>query len=168
MTAGSSLPPASPPGPVRPNPRRGPRTAVLSVGLVLVLAALSLALLFQSLEPPEEAGRPGAAAIRGTVTVAPALRDRIPHDAVLFVIARKTAGHPFAVVRIPAPRFPVAYALGPEAVMGGEPFAGEVTLSAKLARAGAPPAEPGVLEGERPGPVPVGAAGADIQLSRAP
>jgi hypothetical protein len=139
------------------------------VGLVLVLAVISLALLFQNLEPPEDAGRPGAGpAIRGTVSVPSTLRDRIPDDAVLFVIARKTAGHPFAVVRIPAPHFPVAYAIGPESVMGGEPFAGEVMLSAKLTRAGAPPAEPGVLEGERPGSVPVGAAGADILLTRAP
>jgi cytochrome c-type biogenesis protein CcmH len=142
---------------------------VVSLALLLVLGAVSVALLFESLEPPQEAARPGAGpAIRGTVTVAPALRDRIPDDAVLFVIARKTAGHPFAVLRIPAPRFPVRYTLGPEAVMGGEPFAGEVTLSAKLTRAGAPPAEPGVLEGEGPGAVAVGAAGADILLSRAP
>jgi cytochrome c-type biogenesis protein CcmH len=142
---------------------------ILSVGLVLILAAISLALLFQNLEPPEEAGRPGGGpTIRGTVSVAPSLRDRIPEDTVLFVIARKASGHPFAVVRIPAPRFPVAYTLGPDAVLGGEAFAGEVTLSAKLTRAGAPPAEPGVLEGERPGSVAVGAAGADIQLSRTP
>jgi len=161
---------ARPEGPQPAAPSgRGVRTALLSAALVLALAAASLAILLLSLDSQERAVAPESApGIRGTVSVAPALRDRVPAGAVLFVVARKSAGHPFAVLRIPDPRFPLPYRLGPETVMGEEAFEGEVTLSAKLVPAGAPPADPGVLEGERPGWVPVGSAGADIVLSRAP
>jgi len=146
-------------------------TTVLSLAAVLGLAAVSLIALLAGLGPPAgpdparcDQGEP---AICGTVSVAPELRERVAGAAALFVIARGVSGPPLAVVRIPAPHFPAAYRLGPEHAMGAEPFAGEVRLVARLSRTGeAGPPQPGDLESERAGSVPVGTAGADIVLAR--
>jgi hypothetical protein len=93
---------------------------------------------------------------------------RVQDGSVLFVIARKAAGPPFAVKRIASPRFPLAYRLGPEdAMMAGSAFEGEVRVSARLSRTGtAGPAEAGDLEGEHPVRVPVGSRDVDILISR--
>ncbi len=167
-----------------PGTRRGIRTVVLSAVALVGLAALAVAVLSTSLNPPQETPpRPGPAAeasrrgigppetegpvIAGTVSVAPELRARLTGEATLFIIARRGPGPPFAVLRIARPRFPLAYRLGPEDVMtAGAPFEGEVGVSARLSRAGAAaPAGRGDLEGEHPGRVAVGARGVDIVLS---
>jgi len=168
--------------------RGGVRTSVLSAVALLALAAIVLFVLARSLVPPEEAsqrpqagnnapsdGAPppsdssGGSAIIGTISVSQELAGSIPREAVLFVIAHKGAGAPFAAQRIVDPRFPLRYRLGPEDVMmAGTPFEGEVRLSARISRTGsAGPAQPGDLEGERPTPVPVGARDADIVINRA-
>jgi cytochrome c-type biogenesis protein CcmH len=87
---------------------------------------------------------------------------------VLFIIARRGPGPPFAVKRIPEPRFPLSFRLGAENVMmAGAPFEGEVSLIARLSIAGgAGPAQPGDLEGEHPGQVTIGQRGADILINR--
>lgn len=165
-------------------PRRGIRTGVLSVAALVGLAAIAVAVLFTSLTPPQEtaprtgpaaeASRPGTGspgaegpAIAGRVTIAPELRARLTEETTLFIIARKGPGPPFAVKRIPRPSFPLAYRLGPgDVMMAGTPFEGEVSVSARLSRAGvAAPAERGDLEGEHPGRVAVGARGVDIVIS---
>lgn len=109
----------------------------------------------------------GGPAITGTITVAPELAGRVGAAHVLFIIARRGPGPPFAVKRIPDPRFPLSYRLGQENVMmAGTPFEGGVSLIARLSLAGgAGPAQPGDLEGEHPGQVTVGQSGVDILIN---
>jgi hypothetical protein len=150
-------------------------TWALSLATLLALGALTVFILVRSLNPPDasapDVSRPAAApdAIVGSVTLAGSLDNRLSAEAVLFVIARKTAGTPLAVVRIPQPRFPQPFRIGPENVMmAGTPLEGTVSLSARLSRSGSVgPAQSGDLEGEAPQPVPVGAGNATIVLNRA-
>jgi cytochrome c-type biogenesis protein CcmH len=160
--------------------RGGVRTVLLSLGGLAALAALSIGILIANLEPPAStngtnpaSAAPGAsgadaASIAGEVRIAPELQKRVGAGAVLFIIAHKGGGPPFAVQRVAAPRFPVAYRLGPADVMSpGVPFQGEVTMSARLSESGtAGPAQPGDLEGEHPGSVAIGTHGVDILLAR--
>jgi cytochrome c-type biogenesis protein CcmH len=163
--------------------RGGVRTSVLSVLTLVALAAVVVIVLARSLGPPEQASPPGAQSspetsqrapasdrpeISGTITVARDLTGRVQDGSVLFVIAHKAAGPPFAVQRIVSPRFPLAYRLGPEdLMMAGSAFEGEVRVSARLSRTGsAGPAQPGDLEGEHAGPVRVEARNVDIAISR--
>lgn len=165
------------------SPSGGVRTSLLSLVTLVALAAIVVVVLLRSLSPPEQAP-PGAAGpspetsqrpaasdgaeITGTITVAKELTGRIQDGSVLFVIARKAAGPPFAVKRIVSPRFPFAYRLGPEDVMmAGSTFDGEVRVSARLSRTGtAGPAQSGDLEGEHAAPVRVGGRGVDIVISQ--
>lgn len=165
-------------------PWGGVRTSLLSLVTLIALAAVIVVVLVKSLVPPEQAPPMGAGSspetaqrtpasdgeeITGTITVARDLTGRIQEGSVLFVIARKAAGPPFAVKRIASPRFPFPYRLGPEDVMmAGSAFDGEVRVSARLSRTGtAGPAQPGDLEGEHAAPVRVGARNVDIAISRA-
>ncbi len=184
-------PPANGPGGHRggaaPGLRRGVRTVVLSVVGVVGLAALAVWVLIGSLGPPEgtppgprtggEASGSGTGsapagvegpAIAGTVSISQELAGRLSEGDTLFIIARKGPGAPFAVRRIAGPRFPLAYRMGPEdAMVAGTPFEGEVTVSARLSKAGsAGPAQPGDMEGEHPRRVAIGARGVDIVIAR--
>ncbi len=168
--------------------RRGVRTVVLSAVALVGLAALAVGVLWSSLSPPggtasgrgaeSETARGGntpppsgvaGPAIAGTISVAPELRGRVSDGDTLFIIARKGPGVPFAVKRIAGPRFPLQYRLGPEDVMmAGTAFEGELHVSVRLSKTGAAgPAQPGDLEGEHPGEVPVGAGGVDIVIAPA-
>lgn len=170
-----------------PVARRGVRTVVLSAIVLVGLAALAVGGLWSSLGPPvgstsrrgaaTENARAGGAsspsgsegpAIAGTISLAPELRGRASDSETLFIIARKGPGAPFAVKRIAGPRFPFQYRLGPEDVMmAGTAFEGDLHLSARLSKTGAAgQAQPGDLEGEHPGGVPVGARGVDIVITR--
>jgi hypothetical protein len=173
-----------------PVPRRGIRTAVLSVAALLSLAALAGAVRWNSLGPSEGTGLGGRSAtgssergnpspptgterptIAGTISVAPELRGRISDGDTLFIIARKGTGGtgaPFAVQRIAAPRFPLEYRLGPgDVMMAGMAFEGEFHLTVRLSKSGAAgPAQRGDLEGEYPAQVKVGARGVDIVIAR--
>jgi len=163
--------------------RGGVRTSVLSVVTLGAMAAIVVIVLATSLSPPEKAPPPSTESlpetsrrapisdgpeITGTITVARDLIGRVQDTSVLFVIARKAAGPPFAVKRIASPRFPLVYRIGPEDVMmAGSAFDGEVRVGARLSRTGsAGPAQPGDLEGEHPVPVRVGAPRVDILISR--
>jgi len=163
--------------------RGGVRTSVLSVLTLAALAAVVVIVLARSLGPPEQASPPGAQyspeksqrapasdrpEITGTITVVRDLTGRVQDGSVLFVIAHKAAGPPFAVQRIVSPRFPLVYRLGPEdLMMAGAVFEGEVRVSARLSRTGnAGPAQPGDLEGDLAEPVRVGARNVDIAISR--
>lgn len=79
---------------------------------------------------PDAAGDP-TQAIRGTIE-APAGTA----GAVLFLFVRpagETGGPPLAVQRIPAPAFPLAFAIGPEdAMVASGPFPERVTIEARL------------------------------------
>lgn len=121
-------------------------------------------------QPAEAPQRPEPArTITGTVTLAPSLHTEPPSEGALFIIARRGDGPPLAVKRIPNPTFPVTFSLGPEdRMLGGTPFAGEVTLLARLKRDGtAGPPGPGDLEGRVGTAVTVGQQGVDIVLDKA-
>ena len=90
--------------------------------------------------PPPARGEPPAAAgadaepLRGSIELAPSLQGAVPPGAVLFLIARAgPAGPPTAVLRVPAPRFPLRFELGPEhRMIEAFPFTGPFTLSARV------------------------------------
>ena len=93
--------------------------------------------------PPAAPGGRGAApvgggsseqVITGTVTIAPELAARIPPGAVLFLIARSgDSGPPLAVKRIPDPKLPLAFSIGPDdRMIKTLPFAGPIKLSARI------------------------------------
>jgi cytochrome c-type biogenesis protein CcmH len=111
----------------------------------------------------------GSSPIRGTVRVDPALAGRAPASAVLFVIARAgvaTAGPPLAVRRIPSPRFPAEFEIGPDDVMiQGMRFEGEIRLSARLdADGNAMTRRAGDLQGRAASAVAPGAEGVELVL----
>lgn len=122
--------------------------------------------------PPAPRGAPpvaaaGAEPIRGTIRVAPELAGRVPAGAVLFLIARRGgAGPPLAVQRIPQPRFPLEFSLGPQdRMIQTIPFAGELELSARVdADGNAMSRQPGDLEGRAAAPVEPGASGVAIAI----
>jgi len=79
-------------------------------------------------------GQGNAAAIKGRIEFP---SDRVqPRAAVLFVIARAQGaqgGPPLAVLRIPDPKFPLDFSIGPEHVMiPSMRFEGAISLSARL------------------------------------
>ena len=97
--------------------------------------------------------------IRGTVTVASDLVDRIPAGATLFLIARSgTSGPPLAVRRIASPRFPMEFSIGPEdRMIAGLPFSGPLRVTARIDRDGnATTRSPGDLRGAVEGTVDPG------------
>jgi cytochrome c-type biogenesis protein CcmH len=124
--------------------------------------------------PPPGAPPPGGTppapvgpAIRGRVLLAPALADRVPAGAVLFVIARTAeGGPPAAVKRIAEPRFPLDFELGPgDRMIEGLPFAGPFRLIARVdADRNAATRNPGDLQGESRERVPAGARGVELVI----
>jgi hypothetical protein len=161
----------------------GVRTSILSLAALAVLAVLVVVTLTKSLTPPENAPSPtidrmpdaavrppgqDVSDIRGTITMAPELAGRVREGSVLFIIARKAAGPPFAVKRITAPRFPFRYRIGSEDVMmAGNAFDGEVRVSARVSQTGsAGPPQTGDLEGEHGATVRVGADNVDMVIAR--
>lgn len=115
------------------------------------------------------------AAFSGTIRIADHLKDRLPAQATLFIIARPapTGGPPLAVKRLPMPAFPFAYSLTEmDGMMPGQPVdfseAGALYLTARIdldGSVGAP--QPGDMEGAAvQNPVPVGSQDADIVIDR--
>jgi cytochrome c-type biogenesis protein CcmH len=169
--------------PLRRGGRRGGvRTSILSLATLAALAVLIIVTLVKSLTPPDNAAPPTtnrmpdaaarasgqeAAEIRGIITIVPELAGRMRNGSVLFIVARKGAGPPFAVKRVLAPRFPLAYRLDAEDVMmAGEAFEGEIRVSARVSQTGsAGPPQPGDLEGEYGTPVNVGARNVDVVIA---
>lgn len=183
----TSRPPDRPAGDRRIRPSRGGvRTSVLSLLAIAGLVVAVVIVLARSLAPPEHSSpqaestsgapvsmgqsgpAPAGPEISGTVSIARDLAGRLQDTSVLFIIARKASGPPFAVKRIASPRFPLAYRIGPEnLMMAGSSFEGEVYMGARVAHAGtAGPPQPGDLEGEHPVPVRVGARNVNIAISR--
>ncbi len=108
---------------------------------------------------PPSAGEGGA--IRGTITLAPELEDRVPAGAILFLIARRgEGGPPLAVRRVVEPRFPLEFSIGPEDRMIEQmPFVGPLLLSARIDTDGnAMTRQPGDLQGAAPGSYEPGAS----------
>lgn len=111
-----------------------------------------------------------AASVAGTVAVDPSLAERAAAGGTLFVIARASGGPPIpiAVLRLPAPGFPVSFtlddsnAMDPSRRLSG---AGSLELEARLSRSGQAMREPGDLYG-RVGNVRPGADGLRIVLDQ--
>lgn len=118
-----------------------------------------------------EEGQPAAvpmngAGISGTIDITPALFARLRGSETLYVMARRgEGGPPVAVKRFKGLRFPMAYTLsGADQAVQGPPFAGEVTIVARIdldGNAGVP--QGGDMEGIIPGVV-VGDSGADVVI----
>lgn len=105
-----------------------------------------------------ESGAP----IHGTVQLAKDLEGQVVPGSVLFLIARRQqGGPPLAVKRIPSPRFPLDFELGPDdRMIQALPFAGPLSLSARVDSDGnAMSRTPGDLQGEAAGPFEPGANG---------
>ncbi len=109
-------------------------------------------------------------AVRGEIRVLPALADRVPADALLFIIARAPGGGPpLAVKRIENPELPFRFAIGPDdRMIAARPFAGPFTLSAWIDRDGNVMTRgAGDLEGSAGGTYGPGAAGVEIVIDQA-
>ena len=107
--------------------------------------------------------------ISGTIRVSGALEGSVPAQGMLFVIARPagvTAGPPLAVLRIPAPGFPVAFEIGPANVMiPSMRFQGDIGITVRLDSDGnAMTKLPGDLEGTSKDFHQPGASGVEIVL----
>ncbi len=110
----------------------------------------------------------GGASVSGTIDIAPELFVRLRGSETLYVMARRgEGGPPVAVKRFRGLRFPMAYTLtGADQAVQGSPFAGEVTIVARIdldGNAGVP--QGGDMEGIIPRVV-VGDTGADIVIDR--
>ena len=120
-----------------------------------------------------EEGQPTAvpadgASVSGTIDITPELFARLRGSETLYVMARRGAGGPpVAVKRFRGLRFPMAYTLtGADQAVQGPPFAGEVTIVARIdldGNAGVPQA--GDMEGIIPGVV-IGDSGANVVIDR--
>jgi cytochrome c-type biogenesis protein CcmH len=109
--------------------------------------------------------------VRGSIEIAPELAGQLPAEAVLFVIARirgASGGPPLAVLRLPAPRFPLPFEIGAQNLMiPSQRFEGDLTLTAQLDGDGnASTRLPGDLRGELPEPVRPGAEGVRLLLDQ--
>ncbi|HVH20542.1 MAG TPA: hypothetical protein VNF72_19785 [Myxococcota bacterium] len=109
-------------------------------------------------EVAAESGAP----IHGTIQLSKELEGQVLPGSVLFLIARRQeGGPPLAVKRIPSPRFPLDFELGPDdRMIQALPFAGPLSLSARVDSDGnALSRTPGDLQGEAAGPFEPGASG---------
>jgi len=122
--------------------------------------------------PPAGAADAGASAagvsVAGTVAVDPSLTERAAQGGTLFVIARASGGPPIpiAVLRLPAPAFPVPFTLDDTNAMDPSrrlASADSLELEARLSRSGEAMRKPGDLYG-RVGNVRPGADGLRIVL----
>jgi hypothetical protein len=117
---------------------------------------------------PPAAGEP--APVSGTITLGSGFERQVPAGAILFLIARKGqgGGPPLAVKRIEAPKFPLAFSLGPaDRMIQQMPFEGPLQLSARLDTDGnAMTREPGDLQGAAPGMHQPGDAGIAIVIDQ--
>lgn len=120
--------------------------------------------------PPAELAGGAPAPIQGEIDLAPELAMARPDGGVLFVIARPQgvrAGPPLAVLRIPSPRFPLAFSIGPDDVMiPSMRFEGAISLSARLdADGNAMTRQPGDISSPVEEPLAPGTTGVRLLLS---
>jgi putative ABC transport system substrate-binding protein len=136
----------------------------------LVWGALLIALeVFTSLAPSP--ARAQEAAISGTITLDPSLKDRLPKEPLLLIVASKSLDPkrpPIIVKRIPGAGFPYEYKLTEEDItLAGTTFEGRLYVTARL-EPGDPPGL-GRLEGAHPrNPVAVGSSKVDIRIAPSP
>ena len=122
----------------------------------------------------DQAGAPTAeAAIAGTISLDPALKNKAGKAPLLMIIASTSSdpSKPGVIVkRVAEATFPYAYKLTAEDItLVGTNFTGNMYVSARIDPAGmVGPARPGTLEGVyAKNPVPVGSADIDIVINKA-
>ncbi|MGV7221373.1 MAG: c-type cytochrome biogenesis protein CcmI/CycH [Nitrospinales bacterium] len=91
--------------------------------------------------------------VKGTITVAEGLKDKLPVKAALFIIARKegdTGRAPLAVQRFEKFEFPLEYSIGQaDVMMPGSVFEGNVVIIARLDGDGNATSSNGDVEGAK-------------------
>lgn len=138
-------------------PRRWHRL-VLSAALVAVQVCISL------LPRPAQAQE---ATISGTITLDPSVKDRLPKEPLLLIIASKSPDPktpPIIVKRVPGATFPCEYTLAAEDItLVGSTFEGRLYVTARV-EPGDTAGSPG-LQGVHPrNPVAVGSTKVDIRI----
>jgi hypothetical protein len=127
-------------------------------------------------EEPGQKGGPtpsNEAAISGTITVDPGLKDKIGKEPLLMIMASTSseATKPALVVkRVAAANFPYDYKLTAEDItLVGSSFSGKMYVTARIDSAGmVGPPRPGTFAGiYSANPVPVGSAKVDIVINKA-
>lgn len=124
-------------------------------------------------EPAGAPVRTSEASVSGTITLDPALKDKVGKAPLLMIIASTSRGpnKPAIVVqRLADATFPYQYKLTAEDVtLVGSRFAGNMYVSARIDPEGmVGPPRPGTLERSFPGnPVPVGSSKVDIVINKA-
>ena len=91
--------------------------------------------------------------VKGTITVAKELNNKLPAKAVLFIIARKegdTGRAPLAVQRLESFEFPLEYSIGQaDVMMPGSVFQGPMVITARLDGDGNATSSKGDVEGAK-------------------
>jgi cytochrome c-type biogenesis protein CcmH len=121
-------------------------------------------------DAPNAAAGPPSAPVRGTVSLAPSLTQRLPPQATLFVVARAAQGPriPLAVLRVPAASLPYQFELGDANAMDpSRPMssAAQIVLEARISASGEAMRQPGDLYGQAP-PVQSGARDVAILIDQ--
>jgi CBS domain-containing protein len=117
--------------------------------------------------PPLGTVAPAGETVRGTVTLAPALRDRAPKGAALYLIARTGQDKRIVAVRKQdAVAFPYAFELsGQDAMVHDAGFGGVLEITARLSLSGDAAPAPGDVEGRASG-VSAGSRNVRIELDQ--
>jgi putative ABC transport system substrate-binding protein len=138
---------------------RGPYR--LALGALLIALRVSATLS----PPPAEAEE---AAVSGTITLAPSLKDRLPKEPLLLIVASRSPDPkkpPLIVKRIPHAVFPYDYKLTEEDItLVGSTFEGKMYVTARIEPGDTPGSSR--LEGAHPrNPVAVGSSKVDIRIA---
>jgi len=134
-------------------------------------ASASAAPAAKNAPPPPAPVQAADGAVRGEVTVSPALAAQLKPDDVLFVIARPDDGSraPVAVLRKRAGDLPLQFTLDDSLAMMPERTISKakgVILVARISRSGQPVSQPGDLTSEATAPVPPGTTGIRLVIDR--
>jgi cytochrome c-type biogenesis protein CcmH len=102
--------------------------------------------------PAPQAGAPQAAALRGTVRIAPTLKGKFGPEDTVFIYARAAEGPPMplAVQRVKARELPVSFALDDAMAMApGMTISAHarVVVTARVSKSGGATPQPGDLQG---------------------
>jgi cytochrome c-type biogenesis protein CcmH len=121
--------------------------------------------------PTPATASPGQAIVTGTITIADALKDKVPANATLFIVARPEGmgGPPALVKRVAGATYPYAFRLAADDVMvQGAPVPEKLKVSARVDQDGdAMSRTPGDLSGAAKMAVPKGTSGVELVLDQA-
>ena len=102
---------------------------------------------------PGQASAQKGELVKGTITVAKELQDKLPANAVLFIIARREGAGgkpPLAVQRVETFEFPLEYSIGQaDVMMPGGIFQGDMVITARLDSDGNATSSKGDVEGTK-------------------